>query len=397
MNMLESAQAMIARAAQKLDWNNKKLDEFLTPEAVHDFTIEVDGDIHRAYRVQHSNVRGPFKGGIRFHPRVTKDEVQALATLMSVKSAAVGIPMGGGKGGVAFEPREHDDQYIERVARAYARELKDVIGPDKDVPAPDVNTNGKIIDWMVDEFERLSGDTSKAAFTGKTLENGGSEGRVEATGRGGMIALREYLKAHDIDPHNLTVAVQGIGNVGFYFAKLVEKELGVKVVAVANSKHTYSDEKGLGFAGRVFSRQLADELVHDGASVDASSAVLSYEADVLVLAAFEGVISADNQAKVHADIVLELANGPIDDAALTELEAREVHVIPDVVANAGGVAVSYLEWEQNRRGEHWSEAIVNQKLENIMVTAMATIMKRAKAEGCPLKEAAFMVALERIG
>ncbi len=397
MNMLESAQAMTRRAAQKLDWSDRKLNDFLTPEAVHDFTITIDNDVHQAYRIQHSNVRGPFKGGIRFHPNVTKNEVQALATLMSIKSAAVGIPMGGGKGGVAFDPRNHDDAYVEKVARAYTRELKHVIGPDKDVPAPDMNTDAKIIDWMVDEFERVCGDTSGAAFTGKSLENGGSEGRVEATGRGGMIVLREYLKAHDIEPRDLTVAVQGMGNVGFYFAKLAEAELGVKIVAVANSRHTYSNENGLHFAGKQFSRQLADELVYEGAQTSDKDAILAWNADVLVLAALEEVISSDNQAEVKADIVLELANGPVDDMALTELEARDVHVIPDVIANAGGVVVSHLEWEQNRRAEHWSEALVNEKMEAILVDAMKVVMKRAADEGCALKEAAFMVALERVG
>lgn len=395
--MLESAQAMTRRAAQKLDWNDGKLDAFLTPEAVHDFTITIDGDVHQAYRVQHSNARGPFKGGIRFHPRVTKNEVQALATLMSIKSAAVGIPMGGGKGGVAFDPRGYDDAYIEKVARAYTRELKHVIGPDKDVPAPDMNTDAKIIDWMVDEFERVCGDTSGAAFTGKSLGNGGSEGRVKATGRGGMIALREYLRAHDIDPRGLRVAVQGMGNVGFYFAKLAEAELGVKIVAVANSRHTYSNENGLDFTKKHFSRQLADELVYEGAEEGDKDKILSWDADVLVLAALEDVISDTNQADIRADIILELANGPIDDVALTKLENRGVDVIPDVIANAGGVVVSHLEWEQNRRGEHWTEVVVNEKMEDILVAAMKTVMKRAEDEGCSLKEAAFIVALERIG
>lgn len=397
MNMLESAQAMTRRAAHKLDWSDRKLDDFLTPKAVHDFTIDIDGNRHQAYRIQHSNARGPFKGGVRFHPEVTKNEVQALATLMSIKSAAVGISMGGGKGAVAFDPRRHDDVYIEKVARAYARELRHVIGPDKDVPAPDMNTNAKIIDWMVDEFERVCGDMSKAAFTGKSLENGGSEGRVEATGRGGMIALREHLKAHDIEPQGLTVAVQGMGNVGFYFAKLAEAELGVKIVAVANSRHTYANENGLDFTKKQFSRQLADELIYEGAQTSDKDAILSWDANVLVLAALEDVVSNENQAEIKADVVLELANGPVDDLALTGLEKRGVHVIPDVVANTGGVVVSHLEWEQNRRKEHWSEAVVNEKMEGIIVAAMKTIMERAATEGCSLKEAAFIVALERIG
>jgi len=395
--MLESAQAMIARAADKLDWNETKKQAFLTPKAVHDFTIEA-GDLRlQAYRIQHSDARGPFKGGVRFHPHVDKDEVQALATLMSIKTAAVNIPMGGGKGGVAFDPREHNTETVEQIARAYVRVLKDNIGPDIDVPAPDVNTDAKVIDWMVDEYERLTGDRSKASFTGKSIAMGGSLGRAEATGRGGMIALREYLTSEGIEPRGLKVAVQGMGNVGFYFAKLAEQELGVTIVAVANSKKTFYNDQGLNFKKREFSRQLAEELTHDGAKTTDSDDILSWNADILVLAALEDVISPQNQASVKADVVLELANGPISDDALLELEKRNATVIPDVIANAGGVIVSYLEWEQNKLGKSWSEEKVNKKLDEILSNAMKIVHIRAEREGCTLKEAAFIVALERIG
>jgi len=397
MNMLESAQAMIARAADKLDWNETKKQAFLTPKAVHNFMIEA-GDLRlQAYRIQHSDARGPFKGGVRFHPHVDKDEVQALATLMSIKTAAVNIPMGGGKGGVAFDPRDYDSATVEKVAREYVRALKDDIGPDIDVPAPDVNTDAQVIDWMVDEYERLTGDQTKASFTGKSIENGGSLGRAEATGRGGMIALREYLKAAHIEPRGLKVAVQGIGNVGFYFAKLAEQELGVKIVASANSRKTYYNDDGLDFAKREFSRNLADELEHDGAKTADSGMILSWDADILVLAALEDVISLENQADVKADVVLELANGPVSDDANQALETRNVTVVPDVIANAGGVIVSYLEWEQNKSGKTWSESKVNDRLDEILSSAMQAVMQRADAEGCSLKEAAFIIALERIG
>lgn len=395
--MLESAHAMIERAAGKLDWSQQKRQAFLTPQYSHEFTIDIDGTALEAYRIQHSNARGPFKGGIRFHPNVSKDEVQALATLMSIKAAAVNIPMGGGKGGVVFEPRDHDDAYIENVARKYVRGLSEHIGPDKDVPAPDVNTSAQVIDWMVNEFESLTGDESKASFTGKSLENGGSKGRTAATGRGGMIALREYCQANDIDTNGLKVAVQGIGNVGFYFAKLAEQELGVTIIAVANSKKTIYDDAGLNFSKREFSKQLADELIHDGAEEAQSEAILGWGCDVLVFAALEDVVSPDNQADIKADIILELANGPISDDALLALDARSIDVIPDVIANAGGVIVSYLEWKQNKSAQHWSEEKVNDQLNNLLSNAMKMVTKRAEQEGCSLKEAAFIVALERIG
>ncbi|HRF28023.1 MAG TPA: Glu/Leu/Phe/Val dehydrogenase [Candidatus Saccharibacteria bacterium] len=393
MNMLESAQALIQRSAKHLGLKEAEIEAFISPVAEHDFEITVDDITHHAYRIQHNNKRGPFKGGIRFHPHVDKAEVRALATLMSIKGAAVNIPMGGGKGGVAFDPREFDDAHVEKVARAYVRALQEHIGPDKDVPAPDMNTDGAVIDWMVDEYEQLTGDTSKASFTGKSIAGGGSEGREEATGRGGVIALREYCKKHGLNTNGLKVAVQGVGNVGFYFAKIAETELGVSVVAAANSKVMKYNTEGLGFGDKVFSRHIMDEL---NGEIRPSNDIIQADVDVLVFAALGEVIDTENQAEIQADIVLELANGPVDDEALQQIEARNVRVIPDVIANAGGVIVSYLEWLQNREGEHWGEARVNAKLDEILTSAMSDAMKRAESDGVLLKEAAFVIALERL-
>lgn len=397
MNMLESAQASITRAAEKLGWTDDMLRAFLAPHAIHTATLSVGEKKLLAYRVQHSNARGPFKGGVRFHAQTTQDEVQALATLMSIKSAAIGIPMGGGKGGVQVDPRDYDTATVEKIARDYVRAFKDHIGPEKDVPAPDMNTDAMTMDWMVDEYSRLTGDETKASFTGKSIDNGGSLGREMATGRGGVIALREYLAAESIEPRGLTVAVQGMGNVGFYFAKLAEAELGVRVVAMSNSRHSYKYTEGLGMAHRVFSRQLGEELEHSGAILGAPEELLYEDVDVLVLAALEDVVTSDNQDQIKAQTILELANGPISFEASEALWARDVTVIPDVIANAGGVVVSYFEWLQNREGKSWSEDRVNKQLDDLMTQAVSTILERAESEGCSLKEAAFMVALERIG
>ena len=393
MNMLESAEELMKRAATRLGWSDEKIAGLIEPEAEHHFELTVDDVTHHAYRVQHSSKRGPYKGGIRFHPHVDNSEVRALATLMSVKSAAVNIPMGGGKGGVAFDPRGYDDAHIEKVSRAYVKALEKHIGPDVDVPAPDVNTDGAIIDWMVDEYEQLTGDTSKASFTGKTIQNGGSEGRVEATGRGGVIALREYCRANNIDTTDITVAIQGVGNVGFYFAQIAERELGVTVVAVANSRKMVVDPEGISFADKTFSRNVIDEL---GIAAGESDDIIGVDCDVLVLAALGEVINDDNQAQIKASAVLELANGPVDDEALIALESRDVTVIPDVIANAGGVIVSYLEWKQNKAREHWTEEEVNRELDDILTVAMGDAMKRADEQDCSLKEAAVMIALERL-
>lgn len=386
--MLESAQMMIREAAQALGWSEGEVATFLEPEHIHRFQIELGDEKFEAYRVQHNNHLGPYKGGIRFHPHVDMGEVQALATLMTIKCAAMNIPMGGGKGGVAFDPRNRTNAEIESISRQFARGLVDVIGPKTDIPAPDVNTNGKIIDIMVDEYEKITGDNTHASFTGKTLEMGGSRGRIEATGRGGMIALREYCRHHNLQTDQLRIAVQGVGNVGFWFAKLAQAELGVKIVALANSRQTMVNPDGLDLSQAAendpFHQANGDILPND--------AVLKTDCDVLVLAALEDVIDLDNQADVKAKIVLELANGPISYQANKALEERGVSIIPDVLANGGGVVVSYLEWLQNMESEHWSEQAVNSKLDAIMCAAM----NQAMEQQLPLKQAAFRMALSRL-
>lgn len=394
--MLGHAHDMIFRAADRLQLSDEQRNKLLQLNAMHSATITTENGKYAAFRFQHNNKRGPYKGGIRFHPNVDTEEVKALATLMSVKTAAVDIPMGGGKGGVVVDPQQIDAAELEAVSRGFVRAFYKQLGPDVDVPAPDVNTDGMIIDWMVDEYEQLTGDTSKAAFTGKTLGNGGSEGRTEATGRGGMIALREYCAANNIATNGLRIAVQGLGNVGFYFAQLAQRELGVNIVAVSNSSATYVCPDGFVMAEMEFSRQIGDELKKRASSVLSPEAILSVEADVVVLAALENAVHKDNQSSITADTVLELANGPLTTEALDLLEGRNIQVIPDVIANAGGVIVSYLEWLQNKNTEHWEEERVNAELDRILSSAISACMDRAAQEGCSLKEAAFLIALERL-
>lgn len=402
MGMLETAQASITRAALRLGIDAVTLERVLTAEQEHDLELDIDGEKLKAYRVQHNSQRGPYKGGVRFHPEVHLDEVRALATLMSFKTAAVDIPLGGGKGGVAYDPRDRDESFNEKVAREYVRALAEHIGPDKDVPAPDVNTNGKIIDWMVDEFSKVTGDETRASFTGKTLDNGGSAGREEATGRGGVIALREYIEAHPELPKPLTVAVQGIGNVGFYFAQIAEEQLPVRIVAVSNSRKCVAlkdfahNDNRLEFADKNFDRDVIFELENDLTEECGVNEILSLDVDVLVFAALGDVIDAKNQASVKASILLELANGPVDEEAHALLTERGVVSVPDIVANAGGVIVSYLEWKQNLSGETWNEKKVNDELDHILAAATRAMIERAKQDGTSLREAAFVIALERL-
>lgn len=400
--MYESARGVVTRVAKHLGLTAQEIEKLLTNDAEHRFEIAVEDKIYPAYRVQHSNKRGPYKGGIRFATHVDEDEVKALALLMSMKCAAVNIPLGGGKGGVVFDPRGQDPEHVEAVAREYVRALAPHIGPEKDVPAPDMNTDGTIMDWMVDEYSQLTGDETKASFTGKSMENGGSEGRTAATGRGGVIALREYLKSCKKDSKGLTLSIQGIGNVGFYFAKIAQEELGVRIVAVSNSKKTlavkdFSDnDNQLDFSDQEFSPNTIEQLAGDHTEELDRDAVWQLDVDVVVLAALEDVIREDHESLVTAPIIVELANGPVSDTASQIVSARGVTILPDIIANAGGVIVSYLEWKQNLAGEHWSEDRVNAELDRILSAAMADMLKTAAEKRLSYKEAAFVIAIERL-
>jgi glutamate dehydrogenase/leucine dehydrogenase len=398
--MLETAQATIREAAERLGYDEKTIEALLEAEAEHIFEVELAGRKYPAYRVQHNSKLGPYKGGVRFHPNVSLDEVRALATLMSLKTAAVGLPLGGGKGGIVVDPRALSAADIETLSRRYARHLAPHIGSSKDIPAPDVNTNAEIIDWMVDEYEKTTGRADKGSFTGKSMGNGGSEGREAATGRGGVISLMELLKHRGLADKPLTVAVQGFGNVGYFFAKVLRQFPAIKLIAVSNSKNTWLRSEGinvdkvLGVSGGV---PRPEELVdlENVAPVD-RDAILSAKADILVLAALENAVTEDNAGSVQADILVELANGPITKAAADVLLKNGRTILPDVVANAGGVIVSYLEWRQNVEDEHWTEAVVNERLGELLIPATREMIKRAEAKNLSLKEAAFELALERL-
>lgn len=398
--MLETAQATIRQAAERLGYNEEVIEALLEAEAEHIFEIEVKGRRYPAYRVQHNSKLGPYKGGIRFHPGVNIDEVRALATLMSLKTAAVGLPLGGGKGGIVVDPRSLSRQEVEELARRYAKHLAPHIGSGKDIPAPDVNTNAEIIDWMVDEFEKETGQSDKGSFTGKSMANGGSEGREAATGRGGVIALGELLKEKGLADKPLTVALQGFGNVGYFFAEVLKQTYpNLTLIAVANSKHTWVQPTGID-VGKLLpgSTQTKPETLQDlqGVTPLASDAIISVDADILVLAALEDTITDANVGDVTAGIIVELANGPISKSAEASLYAQQQLVLPDVIANAGGVIVSCLEWQQNKANERWDEATVNKKLTDILVPATQAMIKRAAAENVGLKQAAFELALTRL-
>ena len=396
--MLKTAHQHIRNTGKKLGLTQKQVGKLLAVEAEHEFEISLkNGKKFKAFRMQHSSARGPYKGGIRFHEHVNHDEVQALATLMSFKTAAVNIPLGGGKGGVVVDPKTLNSEELEELARGYVRYLEKHIGPHKDVPAPDVNSNPQIIDWMVDEYAKLTGDKTRATFTGKSIEHGGSEGRDAATGRGGVIVLDTLQKLDGLNKE-ITFAVQGFGNVGAFFAEVAEKEhKNWKLVSATDSSGGVYDAEGLS-ANKLAEWKSDKKHLNDysqGAKIT-NEELLKLDVDVLILAALGGVIDESNQSTVKAKYILELANGPVDSSAEKGLESRGIVVVPDILANAGGVIVSYLEWLQNLDDEHWTLQVVNKKLEEYLVPAVSEIAKRAKKDKSTLKESAFAVATERL-
>lgn len=399
-NPFENALAQLARAAEVQAFNQSFLEKFEKPEAVLEkkITFELDNGEGRevdGYRVQFNSARGPYKGGIRFHQDTDLHEVKALALWMALKTAVVNIPMGGGKGGVTINPKELSETELERLSRAFVAAFAEHIGPDKDVPAPDVNTTPQIMAWMADEYGKITGDTSGAVVTGKPLDKGGSEGRGQATALGGFYvfnALREKLGL----PESCRVVIQGFGNAGNTAAKLWS-EAGHKVIAVSDSRGAILNQDGLDIAA-VFVHKHATRQVEGftGSESLSPAELLELECDLLIPAALENQITEENADRIKVKAILELANGPTTPEADDRLFEKGIPVIPDILANAGGVTVSTFEWEQNKKGEHWSEEEVLSKLKGIMEREAQTVYEKAKELNTDLRRAAFIIALERI-
>jgi glutamate dehydrogenase/leucine dehydrogenase len=399
--MLNTARHIINKSGQKIGLSEKEISVLTKINHEHIFIIKLtNGKKFNAYRIQHNNNRGPYKGGIRFHKDVNLDEVRALATLMSFKTSAVGLPLGGGKGGVAVDPSVLNVDELEELSRRYCKELIEYIGPQKDIPAPDVNTDSRIIDWMTDEYEKCTGDTSKASFTGKSITNGGSLGREAATGRGGVIALQKYLSLTRKAGQPITIAIQGFGNVGSYFAEISKNEQkNWKVVAVSDSGSALYYPKGLEVESLIkykvgkgkFNRYVSDKVKHIS-----NAELLALDVDVLVLAALGDAVTEKNVKDIKANTILELANGPVNDKSINYLNRHNKVVIPDIIANAGGVIVSYFEYYQNLHNEKWSKNKVNQQLYEIMTKAVKEMFYTSKTYNTDLKEAAFINAIKNL-
>ncbi|ELZ36504.1 Glu/Leu/Phe/Val dehydrogenase [Halorubrum saccharovorum DSM 1137] len=401
-NPFESLQEQVDDAAAFLDASPGVIDRLKNPERVLEtnLTFELDdGSLEtvRAYRSQFNGDRGPYKGGIRYHPGVTRDEVKALSGWMAYKCAVVDIPYGGGKGGIAIDPTDYSEAELERLTRAFATELRPLIGEDRDIPAPDVNTGQREMNWIKDTYETLENTTAPGVITGKALDSGGSEGRVEATGRSVALSAREAFDWLGRDIAGATVAVQGYGNAGSIAAALLD-DLGADVVAVSDSSGgIYAPD---GFDPRAVKDHKAETGSVSGYA-DAESItneeVLTRDIDILVPAALENAIDGDLAADVRADLVVEAANGPLTPDADDVLADKDVYVVPDILANAGGVTVSYFEWVQNRQRFYWTEERVNEELERVIVDAFDRLVDSYETnDALNLRTAAYVVAIDRI-
>ncbi|MFH1078185.1 MAG: Glu/Leu/Phe/Val dehydrogenase [Patescibacteria group bacterium] len=401
MSAFQNAMRQLELAATAMHLPAVNLERLRQPQRIVDVHFPVvmdDGSerIFHGYRVQYSNARGPYKGGLRFHAQVDLDEVKALAFWMAVKCAVVNIPFGGGKGGVTVNPKDLSVGELERLSRAFIRAIADVIGPDKDVPAPDVNTTPQIMDWMTDEYAKVTGKVALGVITGKTIANGGSEGRGAATGHGAFRVFESFRAAHGMDPETATVVVQGFGNAGQEIARLFHHH-GYKVVGVSESKTALHDENGLDIPAIIQEKRSTGHLgTPSGSRTITNEELLRLPCGVLVPSALENQLTGENAEALSCRMVLEVANGPTAPEADALLAKRGIPVVPDVLVNSGGVATSYLEWEQNRINEHWTEADVVGRLEALMDDASKAVMDAAKTYGVTYREAAFIVGLERI-
>ena len=404
VNPFESLQEQIDDAAEYIDVGADVLERLKRPERVLEtnLTVELDDgslEVFRAYRSQFNGDRGPYKGGVRYHPGVTRDEVKALSGWMVYKCAVVDIPYGGGKGGIAIDPIDYSDAELERITRSFATELRPLIGVDRDIPAPDVNTGRREMNWIKDTYETLAGTTEPGVVTGKAIDSGGSRGRVEATGRSTMLTAREAFDYLGEDPAGATVAVQGYGNAGSVAAKFIESELGADVVAVSDSSGAVYHPDGLDTrAVKQYKNETGAVTGYDGASEELTNEeLLTMDVDLLVPAALENAIDADLAREVSADVIVEAANGPLTPDADGVLTDRDVYVFPDVLANAGGVTVSYFEWVQNRQRFYWTEERVVEELERHIVEGFEGLVDAYEEKELPsFRTAAYVVAIERV-
>lgn len=409
-NPWHQAQQQLHKIATKMELSPLLLARLSEPDRIITVSLPLEKDdgsthVYTGYRVQHNNILGPYKGGLRYHQHVSMDEVKALAFWMSMKCAVIGVPFGGGKGGITVDPKQLSHKELKELTKLFTSRLAPSIGTTQDVPAPDVNTNPKIMGWILDEYSKIIGTQALAVITGKPLERGGSLGRTEATGLGGSYAILAMLKKFRKNPKKMTVAVQGFGNVGYYVAKFLE-QAGCKIVAVSDSKEgiyvpegldpkitlTCKKEKGMLHdcycVGSVCDMQKGKRITNEE--------LLELDVDILIPSALEHVITHENAHRIKAKYIVEMANGPITLAGEEILYSNGKIVLPDILANSGGVCVSYFEWFQNMHNEHWSKQVVFTKLKEKMEFAVADLFKTHQKYKGTLRDSAYSMALRRI-
>ncbi|PWK14321.1 Glu/Leu/Phe/Val family dehydrogenase [Tumebacillus permanentifrigoris] len=400
LNVLTSTQLVIADALNKLGYGPEMFELLKEPLRVLTVRIPVRMDdgtvkVYTGYRAQHNDAVGPTKGGIRFHPEVTEDEVKALAIWMSLKCGIANLPYGGGKGGIICDPREMSFRELERLCRGYVRAISQIVGPTKDIPAPDVFTNSQSMAWMMDEYSRIREFDAPGFITGKPLVLGGSYGRDSATARGVAIAIQAAAKVRGVELKNARVVVQGFGNAGGYLAKFMH-DLGAKVVGISDAYGGLHDENGLDIEYLLDRRDSFGTVTKLYKNVITNQELLELDCDILVPAAIENQITARNAYNIKAGIIVEAANGPTTIEATKILSERGILLVPDVVANAGGVIVSYFEWVQNNQGFYWSENEVDERLEKIMSHSFHSVYETARVRKIDMRLAAYMVGVRRM-
>jgi len=400
-NPFEFVQEQMKTAARTAQLPDDSVATLLEVERVVEARIPVVMDngewqLFTAYRSQHNNVLGPYKGGLRFHPAVDLNEFKALSALMTLKCSLINIPFGGGKGGIAVDPKKLSRHELQQLSRGWVRTMFPLIGPEADIPAPDVNTDGQIMAWMVDEYSQLAGAWSPGAFTGKPVSIGGSAGREQATGQGGFFVLKYLAEDNNLVPEDTAIAVQGFGNVGQWFARLAS-EAGFRIVAVSDSQGGIYQEDGLPVDEVIaIKNQQGSVTKYTAAKQLTNEELLELPVTVLAPAALEAAVNNDNASHIKARFVLELANGPVTPEADTVLESKSIVVVPDILTNAGGVTVSYFEWVQNIQKLSWREDDVVTRLEEHMHQAYQQVKNAADEYSVSMRQAAYIVAMKRL-
>jgi len=410
-NLFSDAQTRLTDVLKHIELSDDVRERLEYPKLALSVSIPVrmdDGSLRvfKGYRVQFDDTRGPTKGGIRYHPNVNLDEVTSLSFWMTIKCAVAGLPFGGAKGGVIVNPKELSQLELERLSRGYIRAIADVIGPKRDIPAPDMYTNATIMGWMADEYYQIKREQTPGVITGKPVHLNGSHGRTSATGLGALYVLQQWAERNHINPNNTTVAIQGFGNAGYSFAFLAH-QAGYRIVALSDSKGAIYTDAGLDpnliMHHKKTRRELKALLYCDASvceeakhSTYTNEELLELDVDILALAALENQITVHNADRIKAKLILEIANGPVTSQADAILSGRKIPVIPDVLANAGGVIVSYFEWVQNHAGLYWEENEIYERLKTIMDRESNTIFDLAEQKKITLRTAAYLQGVKRI-